>query len=285
MTVVEHAPAKINLALHILGRRNDGYHLLDSIVAFADISDRISLETANSTSLAITGPFAGDLASDSANIVLKAERHMRGLAEAWAIPLPCFAIALEKQLPVASGIGGGSADAAATMRAIQRHIENPPPAFHEAMTRAALSLGADVPVCLNNNPCRMQGIGEIISPISPRLPQCVILVNPCLPLATKDVFAAMVPSDYLGMRTLDPDAPSTWRNDMANAALKLLPAVAEVLAAIRSEPAFTLSNMSGSGATCFGLAENQIAAEEATRRIQLAHPKWWVRAGKLLNFN
>ncbi len=283
MIVTELAPAKINLALHVLGRRGDGYHLLDSIIAFADIADCVSLEPASSARFSVSGLFAANLAVDSTNIVLKAEHQMRALAETHAIPLPSFAISLEKNLPVASGIGGGSADAAATLRAIQRHINNPPADFNEALAQVALSLGADVPVCLNNEPCRMRGIGELISPVNPKLPKHVLLVNPGLPLVTKNVFAAMEIADYHGKPPLDPDLPETWRNDMARAAIKLLPEIAEVLAAIRSEPTFTLSNMSGSGATCFGLSENQQALEEAAQRIRRSHAKWWVRTGKLFN--
>jgi 4-diphosphocytidyl-2-C-methyl-D-erythritol kinase len=279
MPIVEFAPAKINLALHILGRRSDGYHLLDSVVVFADIADRISLEPADNTSLSISGPFSAGLAADQTNIVLRAERQMRQLDET----LPRFAITLEKNLPVASGIGGGSADAAATLRAMLCHIKNPPVSFHERLANVALSLGADVPVCLNNQPSRMQGIGEFISSIRPSLPQNILLVNPCLPLATKDVFTAMKPSDFQGKPQLDPDVPESWRNDLANAAITLLPEIANVLAAIRSEPAFKLSNMSGSGATCFGLSENRQAVEKAAQRMQRSHPTWWIRVGKLLN--
>jgi 4-diphosphocytidyl-2-C-methyl-D-erythritol kinase len=282
MPVIESAPAKINLALHILGRRSDGYHQLDSVVVFADIADRISLEPASTASLSVSGPFAADLAGQAPNIVLKAEQQMRALA-GHAVQLPHFAISLEKNLPVASGIGGGSADAAATLRAIQRYINNPPTGFRDSLAKVALSLGADVPVCLNNKPCRMQGIGEIISTVNPRLPQNIILVNPGLPLVTKNVFTAMNPVDYQGKPPLDLSAPETWRNDMAKAAITMLPEIADVLSAIRSEPAVTLSNMSGSGATCFGLSESQQTVEDAAARIQSSHPRWWVRTGKLLN--
>ncbi len=283
MVNIELAPAKINLALHVLGRRADGFHLLDSIVVFADIADRISVSPAERTSLAISGPFAQDLADVEANIVLKAAGQMRVLAQAHAVSLPHFAIALEKNLPVASGIGGGSADAAATLRAVIRSIQNPPPALLQALSKIALSLGADVPVCFDSHPCRMQGIGEIISPATPRVPVNVMLINPRLPLVTKDVFGAMHTADYMGKQQLDPDAPLTWRNDMTSAAIKLLPQIAEILAAIRSEPVFSLVSMSGSGATCFGLAADEVEAKRAAHRIQVAHPEWWVSSGKILN--
>ncbi len=280
--IVEIAPAKVNLALHILGRRADGYHLLDSIVVFADVADQIMIEAAETASFAITGPFAADLTAEENNIVLKAEAKFRSLAMTYGIILPALAITLEKNLPVASGIGGGSADAAAALRAIARFIGNAPPKLSQDIEKIALSLGSDVPVCLRQMPCRMRGVGDIITPVNLLLPATILLINPGRPLLTKSVFSLMKPDGYEGFTGLVPDDPATWRNDMRDAAIQLVPEIATVLGAIRSESAFKISNMSGSGGTCFGLADDAAAAHSAAARVQAAHPEWWLRLGKII---
>lgn len=280
---VESAWAKVNLALHIMGRRADGYHLLDSIVVFADIADQITVAPAARADFTVTGPFSAELMSEPANSVLQAETKIRALAMAYDIALPAFAMVLDKHLPIASGIGGGSADAAATLRAILRRIGNPPPGFIQDVEKIALSLGADVPVCLRQDACRMQGVGEIITAVKPPLPGTILLINPRVPLPTKSVFSAMKSDDYMGKPELDPLAPATWRNDMKAAAIQLVPEIGAVLAAIKSESAFMISNMSGSGATCFGLADDPDAATAAAARLQSAHPEWWLRLGKIIN--
>jgi 4-diphosphocytidyl-2-C-methyl-D-erythritol kinase len=282
MKTVELAPAKVNLALHVLGRRADGYHLLDSIVVFADIADQVTVTPAAEPAFSITGPFAADLAAEPSNIVLQAAEKIRSLAMTYGISLPPFAITLDKHLPIASGIGGGSANAAATLRAILKHVENPPAAFLQDIEKTALSLGADVPVCLRQVPCRMQGVGEIITEVRSPLPPVILLINPRRPLATKLVFSAMKSEDYVGRPELDPGAPASWRNDMKAAAIQLVPEIGTVLAAIGSESCFKISNMSGSGATCFGLADDASAARVAAGRIQEAHPEWWLRLGKIV---
>jgi 4-diphosphocytidyl-2-C-methyl-D-erythritol kinase len=280
---IESAWAKVNLALHILGRRADGYHLLDSIVVFADIADQITVSSAATANFTVTGPFAADLVAEPANSVLQAEMKIRSLAMTYGIELPAFAITLDKHLPIASGIGGGSADAAATLRAILRRVQNPPAKFLQEIEKIALSLGADVPVCLRQDACRMQGVGEIITAVKPPLPGIILLINPGVPLPTKSVFSAMKSDDYMGKPELDPSVPARWRNDMKAAAIQLVPEIGAVLAAISSESAFIISNMSGSGATCFGLADDPDAARAAAARIQAAHPEWWLRLGKIIN--
>lgn len=266
----ETAPAKINLALHVTGRRSDGYHLLDSLVAFTALGDEISL-TPGPAALTVTGPFARDLDPGPDNLCLKALR----LAGAEA------RITLDKRMPVAAGIGGGSADAAAVLRALMRMdiapIERPE------------RLGADVPVCLASRPTRMQGTGEVLIP-APMLPEvALVLANPGQQIATPAVFAALSRRDNPGLPPLPgafPDAAALidWlegcRNDLEEPAIRLAPAIADTLAALRASGA-GLARMSGSGATCFGLFQTAAAAAQAAAQLRAAQPGWWVAATNL----
>lgn len=271
MTVEAFAPAKINLTLHVTGRRADGYHLLDSLVGFAAIGDRITVSEAPETSLSVTGPFAGDVPTGRDNSVLRA-------AEAMGVTA---AIRLEKNLPVASGIGGGSADAAATLRALARLSGKPlPPAS------TVLSLGADVPVCLAGGLVRMRGIGEDLTPLAPALRWPMVLVNPGVPLSTAAVFGALRQTDNPPMadEILDeayeefPDWLAAQRNDLETAAIGLAPAIAEVLEALRAEPGCRIARMSGSGATVFALFDEGHQAREAAEAVSAAQRDWWVVA-------
>ncbi len=276
-TFVEKASAKINLALHVLGRRPDGYHDLDSIVAFVDVGDVLHVSEAPETSLYISGPFAPALAVDGSNIVVKAVRATQRLYADHGVALPPVSMTLEKNLPVASGIGGGSADAAATIRALMRLAGTDLPRID--VQELALSLGADVPVCLSSRTCRMRGIGDHIDYL-PRPPApAVILVNPLAELATRAVFdkLALQPGDAHGVE-LDPDNSSQWRNDLLPPARSLLPVIDEVLASFSPE---VTSGMSGSGATCFALMESVEAAYTAAKELADRHPQWWVKAGRL----
>jgi 4-diphosphocytidyl-2-C-methyl-D-erythritol kinase len=274
MAVERKARAKINLALHVTGRRADGYHLLDSLVAFADIGDRILVSAADTLSLTVTGPMAAGLSAGPDNLVLRAAMTLgRGRGAA---------ITLEKHLPIASGIGGGSADAAATLLALAELWGCPLP-----KPAAVLALGADVPVCLAGVAARMQGIGEVISPlILP--PAHVVLVNPGFGLATADVFRAVTrhdnpPLEMPGTTLPDVQALTVWlrqmRNDLQPAAESLAPGIAKVIAALQTQPQCLIARMSGSGATCFGLFATAAAAEGAAQT--LARPGWWVRAAAL----
>ncbi len=266
------ARAKVNLALHVTGRREDGYHLLDSLVAFADFGDRVRVRQAEALSLTVTGPMAAGLGAGEDNLVLRAARLM-GLNAA---------ITLEKNLPLASGIGGGSADAAATLQVMSAlyGLDLPDAA-------AVLSLGADVPVCLLGRPARMSGIGEVLTPVS--LPSAhLVLVNPGFAVSTPEVFRALTRRDNPPLAAIpefdDARDMATWldgtRNDLQAAAVTLRPEIAEVLAAIAATPDCLLARMSGSGATCFGLyAEAEQAARAATR---LTRSGWWVQAGALV---
>lgn len=259
----EPAPAKVNLALHVTGQRADGYHLLDSLVVFCNAGDVVTL-TPGPLSLRLTGPFAQGLEADPDNLCLRAAR----LAGREA------AITLEKNLPVASGIGGGSADAAAVLRALDAHPARPE------------TLGADVPVCLAGVPCRMQGVGEIVTPLPALAPLHLVLVNPGMGLSTPEVFRALTRRDNPPLPDHLPDLGtpeallsflSDCRNDLEAPAIALLPVIADCLAALQGAGA-RLARMSGSGATCFGLFVDPQDAARAAREIGAQHPGWWVVA-------
>jgi 4-diphosphocytidyl-2-C-methyl-D-erythritol kinase len=275
----EPAPAKVNLFLHVTGKRSDGYHLLDSLVVFAGIADRITIARAEDLSLAVTGPFAPSLAADADNLVMRAAHALASAAGVRATG----ALRLDKQIPVASGVGGGSADAAATLRLLCRAWRLNPD--DTVLERIAARLGADVPVCLRNRPMRMRGVGELLTQ-APGLPRCgVVLVNPGIPLATASVFRARA-VDF----TRDAVLPDGWdtveematglsatANDLQAAAIRLVPQIGDVLHAIADTRGCLLARMSGSGATCFGLFPDVEAATVAA--AQLAQPGWWSWSG------
>lgn len=284
----EAAPAKLNLYLHVVGRRPDGYHLLDSLAVFADARDVVSAAAAPGLSLALIGRFGAALTAEPDNLVLRAAR---ALAEACGVAADA-ALTLDKMLPVASGIGGGSADAAAALRALIRLWGVTP--SDAALRRMALALGADVPVCLDRAPRRMGGIGEVLTPAPALPPFGLLLVNPGLAVATPAVFKARA-----GGFSAPAELPSGWAdaaamatdlarltNDLEAPAIALCPPIATVLAAIRATPGCLLARMSGSGATCFGLYRDAAAARAAaaalranTARAPLAPDAAWVWAG------
>ncbi len=280
MSLREAAPAKVNLFLHVTGRRDDGYHLLDSLVAFGPAADELRGAPAGALTLAVEGPFAAALAPEPDNLVLRAARMLAAHA---GLP-PRAALTLVKRLPVASGIGGGSADAAAALRLLDR-------AWGLATPRAelqalALALGADIPVCLASRPARMQGVGEVILP-APRLPPCALLLaNPGVALPTPDVFRArtgpFTPAAALPDSWPDAAAMATalraLRNDLEAPAIALRPVIAEVIAAIAAQPGCLLARMSGSGATCFGIFATAEGARTAGAALP---PAWWTAAGPL----
>lgn len=273
----EFAPAKVNLALHVTGQRADGYHLLDSLVVFADTGDRITAEPADVLSLSITGPQAASLPESDDNLVLRAARAI-GVAAT---------ITLEKHLPVASGIGGGSSDAAATLRALSRLSGKPLP---DAAT--VLSLGADVPVCLSPRAVRMTGIGETLAPFAHPLPQAwLVLVNNGQAVATPQVFKALTRRDNAPLhpmpRLRDTAELAAWlamqRNDLEAPALLLLPEIARVKTALTAQQGCLIARMSGSGATCFGLFPDPLSAHAAAQAIRQAQPDWWVADASVLH--
>lgn len=271
------APAKVNLHLHVVGRRVDGYHLLDSLVVFAGVGDRLSVSPASDLSLTVVGPFAAGLAAESDNLVLRAARGLADLAGICATG----ALVLEKNLPVASGIGGGSADAAATLRLLSRFWGIEP-----RLAGLAHALGADVPVCLFGRPVLMSGIGESLAP-APPLPEVgLVLVNPGVAVSTPAVFqarsggfseVACFPRD--GWADADSLAADLGRarNDLQPAACSLAPAIEDALGALASMPGCLLARMSGSGATCFGLFASTRHARHAALGIRRAG--WWVWGG------
>jgi 4-diphosphocytidyl-2-C-methyl-D-erythritol kinase len=277
--VSDFAPAKVNLCLHVTGRRADGYHLLDSLVVFADIGDRVTVTEGAGLSLDVTGPEAGSLTANPENLVLRAARLM-GTDDAQ--------LTLCKELPVSSGIGGGSADAAATLRALALWSGRPlPPA------EKVLALGADVPVCLAGQPVRMRGVGDVLSPLPPLPPFWLVLVNPRVPVATPQVFAALrrrecppVP-DLPGAALGSALALARWladctRNDLVDPALQVATLLTQVQAALAELPDCLLARMSGSGGTHFGLFATEAAARAADRAIRLDHPSWWSAAAPVL---
>jgi len=266
------ARAKVNLALHVVGRRADGYHLLDSLVAFADFGDVVTVEPAPSLSLSISGPMAAGLSAGPDNLVLKAAQILGSRLGA--------AITLEKRLPIASGIGGGSADAAATMQALGALWGCALPDAGQV-----LALGADVPVCLAGQSCRMAGIGDQISPIA-LPPAHLVLVNPGVGLSTAAVFGALLRRDNppLPPAAPMPDAAALaaylghCRNDLEAPALSVVPEIGAVLAALQGQTGCLLARMSGSGATCFGLFASASAAEGAASALRAQSGAWWVQA-------
>ena len=272
--LTEWAPAKVNLYLHAVGRRPDGYHLLDSVAVFAGIGDELRGEAAGDLSLRIEGDHAAALQSDAHNLVLRAAR---ALAAAAGRPARARLV-LEKRLPVAAGIGGGSADAAAALRLLVRLWEAPQPAG--ALAAIGAGLGADVPVCLGSRPARLSGIGERLEPAPALPPFGLVLANPGVPLATAAVFRART-----GPFSAPPALPAGWAdaaamardlsrlgNDLQQAALALCPAIGEVLATLAALPNCLLARMSGSGATCFALFPDTAAARAAAARLPA---RWW----------
>lgn len=282
--LTEFAPAKINLTLHVLGRRPDGYHEIESLVAFADVGDRLAFRPAERLELEVRGPNGAAAGAANDNLVLKAARALGERIDG----LRLGSFALDKQLPVAAGLGGGSSDAAAALRLLARH--NGLPLDDARLRDAARVTGADVPVCLDPRARIMRGIGEILSdPIElPELP--AVLVNPGVGVATREVFAALNapaltsparPDDFMSISTDAASLPSILsarRNDLEIPAIKIQPVIADVLAALQASAGCLLARMSGSGATCFGLYGSAGVAEETAQRMQQRHPGWWVRA-------
>ncbi len=270
MTTKQIARAKINLCLHVVGQRGDGYHLLDSIVGFAEFGDVLTFDLADTTTLTIDGPFADGLSGSDDNLIVQAARCFSGRQGA--------TIHLEKNLPVSSGIGGGSADAAAALQGLSALWNEPMP---DAATQ--LKLGADVPVCVQGGMVRMRGIGEVISPLSGINPLSLVLVNPNVSVSTPTIFKALSSKENPPIVDQSND-PWSWisdqRNDLQAAAIVVEPVIATALDQIaRTGP--MLARMSGSGATCFGVYQTDQAAAAAALEISKAYPEWWVQTTRL----
>ncbi|MBC7952044.1 MAG: 4-(cytidine 5'-diphospho)-2-C-methyl-D-erythritol kinase [Rhodospirillaceae bacterium] len=279
------APAKVNLYLHVTGKRADGYHLLDSLIAFAGTGDTLELEPAGTLELTVTGPTATALPDGEENIVLTAAKALAARAGITA----GARMVLTKRLPVAAGIGGGSADAAAALKGLAQLWGS---TLSEAeMMALALSLGADVPVCLAGKPMAVSGVGEHMR-AAPDLPTAwLVLVNPRVPLSTPSVFKARHGcfTDPAPLETRPTDAHALAdllgrrRNDLTAAALSLVPQIGEALALIAATPGCLLARMSGSGATCFGLYASETDAVTASASLSALQPGWWVAAAPLLS--
>jgi 4-diphosphocytidyl-2-C-methyl-D-erythritol kinase len=279
------APAKINLTLHVLGRRTDNYHELESLVAFAGVGDSLSLAPGEGLTLTVSGPNAPGVGADRDNLVLRAARELAKRVD----HLQAGAFHLAKRLPVASGIGGGSSDAAAALRLLARH--NGLALTDERLADAARATGADVPVCLDPQARMMSGIGERLGEPLKLTPFFAVLVNPGVAVETRAVFSRLgLPA---GASTGLPGHSSmpAWadkaallsflkrgRNDLEDAACSIAPVIVDVLAVLSAAKASRLARMSGSGATCFALFENCRPAARAARAVRRDHPSWWVKS-------
>jgi 4-diphosphocytidyl-2-C-methyl-D-erythritol kinase len=280
--------AKVNLTLHITGRRADGYHELDSLVVFAGVGDRLEIEAADELSLDLTGGFAADLEAGardaSENLVLRAARALKS---AYGVTGGAR-LRLEKCLPVSAGLGGGSADAAAALAGLAGLWGLEP--GEAELNGLALALGADVPVCLAGRPSFVSGIGEIITAAPPLPPAWLVLANPGVPLATPAVFARWDGAFSRSLRWSDPIHEVTelaqrlagGGNDLEAAARALVPVVGEVLDALGATGDCLMARMSGSGATCVGLYPARAQAETAAMALAERRQDWWVRAAPML---
>ena len=285
--LIEAAPAKVNLALHITGRRDDGYHELESLVVFVDVCDEIELRPAPADSLRVDGPFAAAAGGGDGNLVLRAVRAFRAR---WPSLTPSgLEIALRKNLPVAAGLGGGSADAAAALRLLAR-LAGPEVTSRDLAT-LALTLGADVPACLLSRPAEMRGVGEILHPLSGFPATCMVLVNPLVPVVTADVFRRLEsrrnpPLPTLPQPLTRPAQLGLWlagtRNDLEPPARALVPAIATLIDDVARLEGVILSRMSGSGGTVFGLFASVAQAHQAAHDLRARHPAYWVAAAPVI---
>lgn len=285
--LTEEAPAKINLALHVTGRRADGYHLLDMLVSFTRHGDRLGFRLAEQDGFSLSGRFGPLLSADAEvgdNLVLKARDLLRQAADAAGIEAPAVHIHLEKNLPIASGIGGGSADAAATLRGLMRLWTFAPP--DETLKAIALKLGADVPMCLASRPLVAKGIGEAIE-LLPQFPSlAMVLGNPLVGVSTPEVFRNLIRKDNppLTFTAKLPQGRAEWiatikslRNDLEAPARMICREISTLGGLIESQHA-TITRMSGSGATCFGIFESMEQAEAAAASLHRKRPDWYFQA-------
>ena len=282
--IVETAWAKVNLALHITGQREDGYHFVDSLVTFADFGDGLAFTNSDEDYLSVDGEFGNTLLADSDNLVARARDHLRMLANSAGHAAQPVSIHLLKNLPVASGIGGGSADAAACLRGLIRIWQLPETLVNPANT--ASQLGADVPMCMLSRPLTAGGIGEKTEAAGwlPALP--ILLVNPLVSVSTPDVFARLIQKNNGPLERPKGDgsvdglvrALRDTRNDLEEPATEIAPVIGDVMSALgETKPLF--HRMSGSGATCFGIFDSAEAAHLAGEYLHDKYPGWWVRAG------
>ena len=290
--LIDEGRAKVNLTLRVVGRRTDGFHDLESVVAFSDCADRLTLTPGPELTLQMSGPLAQACGETSDNLVLKATRLLGERVPG----LKSGSFTLDKVLPVAAGIGGGSADAAAALRLLAKL--NGLALDDGRLLAVALATGADVPVCLASRACDMTGVGDTLTPLSLPIIPCV-MINPCVPVPTKDVFTALglrngellVSATDVFRGTDWPEAGASvedWvevlaasANDLEAPAMRIQPVIGEVISALNATNGAWLARMSGSGATCFAIYENTVEAGRAAEKIRRDHPGWWVHSGTL----
>lgn len=288
MALSAFAPAKVNLFLHVGGRMANGYHPLSSLMVFADVGDTVSIQPSEAPEFEVTGPFGHSVEDGAGNLVVQAARalfeHVRG-------PQPPFRLILDKQLPVAAGLGGGSSDAGATLRLLRSALDME--VQDEMLTAIAGRLGADGPVCLWGQAAVGTGRGDRLSAPPALPPLNAVLVNPGVPSSTAGVYRAFDEGGFLGDE-VPPTMPAVFesaeevaavlawcRNDLEAPAIRLEPRIGEVLETLRDEPETLLARMSGSGATCFALCADDIQAEGLAERLESMRPDWWVRRCRL----
>ena len=279
------APAKINLFLHITGKRDDGYHLIQSLMAFVDVGDELVFSPYDGLFIDVEGPFAGDLSADPhRNLVYKAAKL---LAAEYGVSAH-GRVVLRKNLPVASGVAGGSSDAAAALKGFVKLWQLPDE--NHRLLKLAQQLGADVPACLAHRPVWAEGVGEKMTYLQGMPVLHLVLLNPLVPTPTQEVFARFsskfsVPLQFSGRRKSVQEWIADfklYRNDLTEAASSVCPEIHQVLAALRDTPNCHLARLSGSGATCFGVYDSAAAAQAAVNKLRQSHPRWWVAAAKLL---
>lgn len=278
------APAKVNLTLHVTGRRADGFHLLDSLVLFADVGDHLEIRPDQGNSLDVTGPEASELSNGGDNLVLKVANLIEDALR--------FSFKLEKKLPVSAGIGGGSADAAAAFRGLvaARHDVNEIGSLAQAFSAPLLSLGADIPMCIQSKPFRVKGIGGDLRALDDLPLLHAVLVNPRRAVSTPAVFKALTARDNPPMPSILPRFSgsadliswlATQRNDLESPAMYLEPAIAEAKKVLSDTADCRLVRMSGSGATCFGLYASAVQARDAAFKLKAQYRDWWIEATAL----
>ena len=279
-TIKASAPAKVNLTLHVTGQRSDGYHLLDSLVVFADVADHLTATPAADLTMTVTGPFAQGVPVDDTNLMMRAAEVLRTARGVTA----GAAMTLEKNLPHAAGIGSGSSDAAATLRMLAMLWDVDP---LPATAPEVLALGADVPLCLSApNAVHMSGIGEVLAPV-PALPAgALVLVRPPVDVPTGAVFNGLATKQGSPMSMvpegMDFASFAAWlamqRNDLQPSAKRIAPQIATTIAALDALPDVAFAGMSGSGATCFALVQDMAAARRIAAVMESASPGWWIAA-------
>jgi 4-diphosphocytidyl-2-C-methyl-D-erythritol kinase len=288
-TFTEAAPAKINLALHVTGRRPDGYHSLEMLVAFAEVGDELEATAANKDSLSITGPFAAGLGNGETNLVL---RTLIAFRQRWPNALPDgIDLRLAKNLPIAAGLGGGSADAAAALRLFAAMADTDADIAFTELLDLSRGLGADVPMCLYSRPAEVRGIGEIVLPLK-HFPAChIVLVNPLVPVVTAEIFRKLERRDNPGLPELGdpltrPAQLGLWldetRNDLEPPAIAMVPAIGDLIERLHGASGCILARMSGSGATVFGLFGSSAQAHQAAHDLRETWPGYWVAAAPLI---